>query len=275
MPSSRLGALCDRIIEAGWLAAVVATPLFFNVYSSRVFEPDKLTLLRSIASAMAAAWIIKWIEQRNAPRSSATVSLRSALVLPTVILVGVYLLTTLTSITPYVSFFGSYQRLQGTYTTLSYIVVFFMILQGMRTRQQLDRLILTIILTSLPIALYGLIQRYRLDPLPWGGDVTTRVAANMGNAIFVAAYLIMAFFLTLGKIVESFRAILTEEEAVVADIVRAAGYVFIAAVQAICIVFSGSRGPWLGWFAGMFLFALLLALVLRQRALMLSFIGLG
>jgi tetratricopeptide (TPR) repeat protein len=40
-------------------------------------------------------------------------------------------------------------------------------------------------------------------------------------------------------------------------------------------VFSGSRGPWLGWFAGMFLFALLLALVLRQRVLMLSFIGLG
>jgi tetratricopeptide (TPR) repeat protein len=275
MPSSRLGALCDRIIEAGWLAAVIATPLFFNVYSSRVFEPDKLTLLRSIATAMAAAWIIKWIEQRNAPRPSATVSMRSALVLPTVILVGVYLLTTLTSITPYVSFFGSYQRLQGTYTTLSYIVVFLMILQGMRTRQQLDRLILTIILTSLPIALYGLIQRYRLDPLPWGGDVTTRVAANMGNAIFVAAYLIMAFFLTLGKIVESFRAILTEEEAVVADIVRAAGYVFVAAVQFIAIVFAGSRGPFLGWFAGAFLFALLLALVLRQRRLMLGFIALG
>jgi len=275
MPSSRLGAFCDKIIEAGWLAAVIATPLFFNVYSSRVFEPDKLTLLRTIASAMAVAWIIKWIEQRNAPRPATTVTIRSALVLPTVLLVLVYLLATLTSITPYVSFFGSYQRLQGTYTTLSYIVVFFMILQGMRTRQQLDRLILTILLTSLPIALYGLIQRYRLDPLPWGGDVTTRVASNMGNPIFVAAYLIMAFFLSIGKIVESFRAILTEEEAVVADIVRAAGYVFLAAVQFIAIVFAGSRGPFLGWFAGAFLFALLLTLVLRQRELMLGFIALG
>ncbi len=275
MPSSRLSAFCDKIIEAGWLAAVIATPLFFNVYSSRVFEPDKLTLLRSIASAMAAAWIVKWIEQRNAPKPATAVTLRSKLVLPTVILVGVYLFTTLTSITPYVSLFGSYQRLQGTYSTLAYIVVFFMILQGMRTRQQLDRLILTIILTSLPIALYGLIQRYRLDPLPWGGDVTTRVASNMGNPIFVAAYLIMAFFLTLGKITESFRAILTEEEAVVADILRAAGYVFVAAVQFIAIVFAGSRGPFLGWFAGAFLFALLLALVLRQRKIMLGFIALG
>ena len=275
MPSSKLSLYCAKVLEAGWLAAVIAAPLFFNVYSSRVFEPDKLTLVRSIATVMAAAWLIKWIEQRNAPHSPTAPSLRSALVLPTLILAVVYLLTTLTSITPYVSFFGSYQRLQGTYTTLSYIIVFFMILQGLRTRQQLDRLILTIILTSLPIALYGLIQRYKLDPLPWGGDVTTRVASNMGNPIFVAAYLIMPFFLTLGKIVESFRSILTEEEAYLADVLRAAGYVFIAAVQAIAIVFAGSRGPWLGWFAGLFLFALLLALLLRQRILMLGFIAMG
>jgi len=275
MPSSKLSLFCDKLIEAGWLAAVIAAPLFFNVYSSRVFEPDKLTLVRSIATAMAAVWIIKWFEQRNAPRSPTALSLRSALVLPTLILVAVYLLTTLTSITPRVSFFGSYQRLQGTYTTLSYIVVFFMILQGLRTRPQLDRLILTIILTSLPIALYGLIQKYRFDPLPWGGDVITRVSSNMGNPIFVAAYLIMPFFLTLGKIAESFRAILTEEEAYVADILRAAGYVFIAAVQSIAIVFAGSRGPLIGWLAGLFLFALMLALLLRQRALMLAFIALG
>ena len=275
MPSSKLSVFCDRIIEAGWLVAVIVAPLFFNVYSSRVFEPDKLTLVRSIASVMALAWIIKWIEQRNQPRASDASTLRSALMLPTLILAGVYLLTTLTSITPRVSFFGSYQRLQGTYTTLAYIVVFFMIVQGLRTRLQLDRLILTIILTSLPIALYGLIQRYRLDPLPWGGDVTSRVASNMGNAIFVAAYLIMALYLTLGKIVESFRAILTEEEAVTADILRAAGYVFIGAVQFICFVFAGSRGPWLGLLAGAFLFSLLLSLVLRQRYLMMAFIGLA
>ena len=201
MLSSRLSLLCDKVIEAGWLAAVIAAPLFFNVYSSRVFEPDKLTLVRSIATAMAAAWLIKWLEERGAAKPAATPLLRSALVLPTLILVGVYLLTTLTSITPRVSFFGSYQRLQGTYTTLAYIVVFFMILQGLRTRQQLDRLILTIVLTSVPIALYGLIQKYRLDPLPWGGDVITRVSSNMGNPIFIAAYLIMPYFLTLGKIV--------------------------------------------------------------------------
>ena len=63
MTQTKLGAYCDKVIEAGWLAALVVVPLFFNVYSSRVFEPDKITILRSIAIVMAAAWLIRTIEQ--------------------------------------------------------------------------------------------------------------------------------------------------------------------------------------------------------------------
>ena len=49
MNSTKLCAFCDKIIEMCWTLAVVITPLFFNVYSSRVFEPDKLTTLRTLA----------------------------------------------------------------------------------------------------------------------------------------------------------------------------------------------------------------------------------
>ena len=61
MSSSKLSVLCDRIIEAGWLAALIVIPLFFNMYSRRSFEADKLLLLRSIATVMAVAWIARWI----------------------------------------------------------------------------------------------------------------------------------------------------------------------------------------------------------------------
>ncbi len=46
------------------------------------------------------------------------------------------------------------------------------------------------------------------DPIPWGGDTSGRIAANMGNSIFVAAYLIMVFPLTLMRTIESFEAML-------------------------------------------------------------------
>ena len=265
MNSTKLGTFCDKVLEIGWLLAVIITPLFFNVYSSRVFEPDKLTTLRTVAVVMAAAWLVKQIEERASGQSEIGFDWRTPLVLPTLFTIVVYLLSTLLSVTPRISFLGSYQRLQGTYTTLAYIIVFLIVLDRLRTRAQLDRLITVIIVNSLPIALYGLIQRNRLDPLPWGGDVTERVAANMGNAIFVAAYLIMIFPLTVGRIAESFKAILTEEEANWADIPRAAGYIFIAAVELIAIYYAQSRGPLLGLIASFYFMFLLLALSSRNK----------
>lgn len=277
---TKLSVFCDKFIEAGWLAAIITTPLFFNIYSSRTFEPDKLTLLRSIALAMAAAWIIKVLETAGrrpgaGEREPATdfQFFRTPLVLPTLLLVTVYTISTIASVTPRISFFGSYQRLQGTYTTLSYIVIFFLTLQGLRTREQIDRLVTTAILVSLPISLYGLLQRYGLDTLPWAADVSGRVASNMGNAIFVTAYLIMVIPLTMGRLVRSFSAILTEEEDLLANTILSACYVFILAAQVICALFAKSRGPWMGLMEGLFFFVLLLALIKRRRGLMLAAVG--
>ncbi len=277
MPT-RLSVWCDRVLEAGWLMAVVIAPLFFNIYTSRVFEPDKLTLVRSLALLMAAAWVVKLAEAwgRRVPLAQALgFSGRTPLVAPALASAAVYLLATVFSITPYTSLFGSYQRLQGTYSWLAYLVIFFSMLAGLRTRAQFERLATTMVLTSLPVAVYGLIQRYRLDPLPWGGDVTSRVASHMGNAIFVAAYLIMAFMFTLGRLAEAFHSILTAEPPRNSDVVRGAIYVFLAAVQLATIYFSFSRGPWLGLMGGLFLFGLLWLVIRRHRVGLFAMLGIS
>ncbi len=212
---TKVSVYCDKVIEAGWLAAIVVVPLVFNIHSNRVFEPDKLSVLRSIALVMAAAWLIRALEDWRVSQSKSSAAAdgpsiwkriwKTPLVLPNLLLVLAYLLSTALSVTREVSFFGSYQRLQGTYTTLSYIVIFFLMLEGLRTKRQLSRLITTAIVVSFPIALYGLVQHFGLDPLPWGGNVTTRVASNMGNAIFVAAFLIMVVPLTLSRLLENWQ----------------------------------------------------------------------
>jgi tetratricopeptide (TPR) repeat protein/O-antigen ligase len=74
---------------------------------------------------------------------------------------------------------------------------------ALRTRAQLDRAVNTILVASFPIAFYGILQHFQLDPLPWGGDTVERVAANMGNSIFVAAYLIMAVPLAIARWLET------------------------------------------------------------------------
>jgi tetratricopeptide (TPR) repeat protein len=257
---SKLSRICDALIEAGWLAALIVTPLFFNTSSNRVFEPDKLHLLRSIALLTAVVWLVQLLDGWRGLAGGPGVWQRikdTPLVLPTLILVFCYLLSTALSVVPRISLLGSYVRLQGTFTYVSYVVMFFVILTHLRTRAQVNRIFYTVILTSLPISIYAMIQHMGIDPLPWGGNVTDRVAANMGNAIFVAAYLIMAVFLTLERLVNSLVAVLNNETGTTADALRAGSYVFVLIVQLVAIVFTQSRGPWIGLAVGLYVFGML------------------
>lgn len=266
MKLSRLSQLCDGLLEAGWLLGVIITPLFFNVFSDRVFEPDKLTTLRALTVFMAVVWIVRFVERLALGEKPLRFSWRTPLVLPALLTMLVYLLSSLFSLVPYTSFIGSYQRLQGTFTLSAYLVLFFSVVTVLRTRTQLDRLLTTVILTSLPVALYGIVQHAGGDPLPWAGDVRTRVASSMGNSIFVGAYLIMVVPLTLSRVVSSFRDIMMRAESRLTDILRAAGYIFVLSVQLLTIWYSQSRGPWLGILAGLFMFLYLALLVLQRQA---------
>ncbi|MGI6379698.1 MAG: O-antigen ligase family protein [Anaerolineae bacterium] len=328
---TRLTSMCEAIIEAGWLLAVLLSPLFFNVYSQRVFEPDKIGLIRSLATIMAAFWVVWLVERLVNPgpgqgegQGGWWQRLRGTrLVIPALLLLGTYLLSTAFSVTPRISFWGSYERLQGTYSLLSYVVIGLSVLFLMRKGQQVERLLLTMVLTSVPVALYGIAQHYGLDPLPWGGDVTERVAGSLGNAIFIAAYLVMVVPVTLAQWLRVWRtetaAWSSRRQALSAAILLvlfiaqtylwaavglgagiwlgmaiwalAAGlgwrlggsprrwamlglYQTVLAAQVVCIVFSQSRGPWLGLAAGLALF-FVVALVASGRRRIALALGAG
>jgi tetratricopeptide (TPR) repeat protein/O-antigen ligase len=275
-------------MEAAWLAAVSVVPLFFNVYSSRIFEPDKITILRTLALTTLAAWIIKLVEEggikwksQNGDKSLFKYLIRYPLMLPVMGLVIVYIISTIFSVTPSISLLGSYQRLQGTYTTFSYLIIFFSIIVNLRKHAQINRIITTVILASLPVSAYGFLQHYNIDPIPWGGNVSVRIASTMGNSIFVAAYLIMVFPLTVGRIIESFREILKSDEESssgiksIKQIIRGTIYVIIAGLQLIAIYWSYSRGPLLGLLAGLYFLLLLLTIYWRKRWATIMVVGLA
>jgi tetratricopeptide (TPR) repeat protein/O-antigen ligase len=197
------------------------------------------------------------------------------LVFPTLLLAIAYIFTTITSIAPQLSLWGSYHRMQGTYTTLSYIVIFFLILHALRDRRQLHRLITIMLFTSLPISLYGIMQHYGLDPIAWTGvgeGVTTRAIATMGNPIFVAAYLIMIVPLTVGRLMQLSSAIRQGKRAASLYILSGC-YAFLLVVQLLCILFTQSRGPLLGLIGGTFFLFLLLAASRSERGLALAILG--
>lgn len=239
MPNnSKLAVFAEKFIQAGWLLALIVAPLYFNIYSSRVFEPDKISLLRTLALAMGAAWLILRAERRRAqltPRgiginpgarlrgwARATMA-RNPLALPALFLWLAYALSTLLSLSPTVSFFGSYQRLQGLYTFSAYLVIFLLAASLVQSRADIERAISIVLVVSFPAAMYGIIQHYFLDPLPWVGDVTARVASTLGNSIFIGAFLILTIPLALARLIQ------TTERVSVAMPKRAAPFLYFAA----------------------------------------------
>lgn len=271
---SKLKAWAKSLAESGWLLALIVVPLFFNIYSSRVFEPDKISMFRSVALFVAAAMglvLVEGLGRRSGNGSDGGVpwwkaAWKQPLVPAATAWAFSYLLSTVFSVSPRISIIGSYQRLQGTYSFFSYLVIFAAILLFLKRKDQLERLAWVMVVTSLPISLYGILQHHRLDSLPWGGDVVNRVTGNAGNAIFLSAYLIMPFFITLAMLVRSLGRMLSEEKSGMGESWKAGSLMFILFVQSVAIVYTKSRGPWLGWFGGLYLFGLLGLISIKQRS---------
>jgi tetratricopeptide (TPR) repeat protein/O-antigen ligase len=274
--SNKLDRLCDRVIEAGWLLALIVAPLLFNPFSHNVFELGKIAAVRSIALVMLLAWMVKGVERGGMNPTAKTWKpskdgwklhaafpklWRSVTANPLPFLALLFLaahgLATITSIAPRISLWGSYQRLEGLYTTGAYLVIFFSVLALLRTREQIDRLITTVLLVSLPVSLYGILQHFGADPLQWGSDVSARVTSTLGNPIFLAAFLIMAVPLTLCRLLDAWQKS--------PSALRPLPSALLLLIQLACILFTQSRGPWLGLMAGLLFFVLLVMIVQGRR----------
>jgi O-antigen ligase/Flp pilus assembly protein TadD len=288
-PTSRVEAFSEGIIEAGWLLALGLVPIFFNVYSSRSYEPDKVALLRSLAVVMVGAWAWKVAcggrpfrpvgvagetagDQRPGPVCRLVNACRKVPTLSLVMLLGIALVVgSILSVDPRLSWLGSYARAQGTWTQLAYLAVFGLVAAHLRTGAQWRRVTWVVIATSAAVSVYGLLQAFGLDPV----ETTrhgTRVHSSLGNSIFLGGYLLMVVFVTifeLGRRLIMLRAASEGDAAPARDerwlpLVRVTVLVAVVGVQVVVLVLTKSRGPFLGLLAGGYTFVLLALLVARR-----------
>jgi hypothetical protein len=240
-----------KIIESSWLIAIIVTPLFINIYSVRIFEEDKVNLIRTLATVLLPLLIIQLIKNK------AKLSLRTPLVIPVLLTLISLLLSTVFSILPSISFFGEYFRRQGLYTHLTYLFFFLSIISLIRSKKQIDCMIDILIITTIPICLYGLIQYMGLDPFKWEWDIQNRIISTAGNAIFIAAYVIMVIPFTLIRLLQNKR-----------QWINLLFYILLLSLQFSAIIVSRSRGPLLALLSGLVLFALCYGLYYRQKRIL-------
>ena len=256
--------------RAGWLAALVVALMFFNVFPAAP-EPDKISLVRSIALIMIAAWLVKvpMAAMPGCPRpiwpgdEPAGGNWRGFVTNPFIWPIALVIV----AISPARSLAWPalsgrlYQRLQEPHS-LAYVTIGGLAAATMRSPSQLCRFQHAVIIVSLPIAIYGVIQHAGLDPLPWGGDVQTRGGQRRQRHLpgRVPDHGLLS---DAGRVFTSFVRLMGIGKPVNADeqdwqaSLTGGAYLFVLLVQAIAHRLDAEPRPWLGWIPGIFLFALL------------------
>lgn len=303
----RVSEICDGIIETGWLSVLIVLPLFADIHANRVFEPPKVNMLHLLVLLMLTAWLIKIFAGASAVLTPLTRVGRNRreiiwrafnvpLVAPVLLFLIANVLSSVLSVAPVASWLGVYDRQQGTVTTVCYVVFFFLMLAHFRHWSQWERMAWTVFLTSVPVALYALLQAMGLDPITWRPyeGYTGRVTSTLGAPVWLGAYLIMAAMVTLERITREAAGIFgtgeSRSEPVVSPLrdrnrteakniqaapwrraARGVSWLLVACygvtlcIQTLALVLTQSRGPMLGLISGIGVLVLLRLLLRRKR----------
>lgn len=276
-----------RWAESATAIALLAVPLYFTVFTSRVFEGDKAGLLRWLGlGALVAVALSMWNGRRGVRRdldrtealatgpsldpgqdpsegedpvpatdqAPAPASWPRRLAWALALCLAVELAATVFSVAPWTSLLGSQTRGQGLATTLA-IAALGLGAASMAARPGGElRLAGFLGLSALPAGLYALAQSQGLDPLPWEGDVVTRVVGPAGASPMLAAHLVLALPFAALRAADAWRAARSEPGWPAAG--KLAAWLTTVGAGGAALLLSASRGPLLGLAAGLWLLGL-------------------
>lgn len=184
------------------LLHLALSPLVFWTRLMEEFEFAKVLFLLLMATVAATLALTGWIARLGTlpkgdwpaeMRRRLTETVRDPVTLGVLLCAGSALLSTLTSISPRLSWFGEHDSFGGLVTILGYVLLFFATRAACPGPAHARWLLGAILAPAAVAAGYGLVQALHQDPFPWmRWNAQARPTGTMGNANFLAAYLAMA-----------------------------------------------------------------------------------
>ena len=246
-------------MEVGWLLAAALVPLAIAHQEWMVgwVQMPKVFLLRSCALFLVTLATLEWALKGGvtAWRLDCRILGRAVMDHPARLVylaAGAVLLTNLVSIA-----FAPVKSIAiggrdpgwdtyGLFSVASYLVIFTVMATHLRSGAQIRRLLWVLTGASIVVSAYGIGQHFgydwaRSDPHP-----VERATLGFGNPIFGPAYLLMTVPLSVALFMPWRERISAESH-----IWLGAG---IIALQLTAILFTLSRGPWIGLLSGMIVF---------------------
>src|SRR3989344_5909496 len=161
---------------------------------------------------------------------------------------------------PYKSFWSNYERMEGLVTLLHLLGLFFVASSVLKTEKLWSRFFHTSIGVSVILGIYSLFQLSGAIKINQGG---VRVDGTLGNATYLAVYMLFHIFLTAFFLAKRHYA----KKGVGEFFSDYANYIYgaVIALQSVILYYTASRGPILGLIGGIFISSILIAVFERER----------
>ncbi|MFN3531245.1 MAG: tetratricopeptide repeat protein [Candidatus Brocadia sp.] len=179
---------CEKLIIALLIATVVVVPLFFDIRLYSVFDLSKVMALYVLTIAILVVWSIALALKTSSLWQGL---IHTAIDVPILAYIFVFIISSAISINPIMSLLGTYKRFEGLTATLCYIFVFYATVHFVTTRKRLYLLIISILAGAIVSSCYGIAQHLGFDFFKWSSFEARRVFSTFGNPVFFSAYLVM------------------------------------------------------------------------------------
>jgi tetratricopeptide (TPR) repeat protein/O-antigen ligase len=193
-PAPREPLLAESLCLAVYAVALVPLIIFSQFLAP--FHFGKVMVFRSGVEIMAVMYV--WLVWQD----------RSYLPKPTLILWGCvafalsFTAATVASVNPYISFWGTLERMGGLWTFWHYVIFFLIAVGVLRTRMQWRRMLRTTAMGGLLAGLYAVLQRADAPFVLGAGGRSGRIFGTVGNEALFAGYEIVCLFLALALFVD-------------------------------------------------------------------------
>lgn len=174
--------LLKKIIPALYALLFVTIPLALYLHTSEIFEFNKITLLYIFTILIGATWTIEMIKERR------IIFKRTLPDIPLLIFLTSQGISTLLSIDFRTSLLGYYSRFNGGFLSILCFALLYWIWVSTMNRHHTIRTLYFLLLATIPVSLYGILQHFGIDKDLWVQDVQSRVFSTLGQPNWLAAW---------------------------------------------------------------------------------------
>jgi len=254
--------LLSFIFEFTWLLIIGLLPVYFSLNTFSAWVINKFAFFVSLTIVLIFLWLAKMIfTESKSPDLQGRSGLKSLKpLIPIFIFILVLGCSTVFSLRPEISFWGSYQRKFGYFTWLLSFLFFLVLFFNLKTEKQIKRIVWVIFFSAIAVILYGFLQILGLDPIGWLEPplLTKRVFSTIGQPNFLASWFLLVIP-TIGWL------FLKEKKFLVKSLIFLVFFLSLA-----CFLLTGSRGGLIGLIAGIFFFFFALSLIKRKRKMFIA-----